>query len=99
MGCKPIPNYANIFVAKLDNKILEIARQIINSCIIPFKRFLDDIFSIWNGTTRELHTLFEAMNRLHPTIKFTMNHTSQEKMKNVIVFSSNQSHFWTHQSA
>ena len=40
------------------------------------KRFLDDFFSIFNGTTKELHALFVKINQIHPTIKFTMSHTS-----------------------
>ena len=43
-----------------------------------FKRFLDDIFAIFEGTTKELHELFEAINQIHPTLKFTMQHTSIE---------------------
>ena len=40
------------------------------------KRFLDDYFSVFNGTTKQLHQLLEQINKLHPTIKLTLNHTS-----------------------
>ena len=40
------------------------------------KRFLDDYFSIFIGTTKMLHQLFEQMNRIHPSICLTMNHTT-----------------------
>ena len=43
-----------------------------------FKRFLDDIISIWCESTHVPHKLFEAMNQLHPNIKFAMNQTTSE---------------------
>ena len=73
MGTRSAPNYANNFMArKLDKNIIKLATQ--NQKL--FKRFLDDIFSIFKGTTKELHDLFNKMNELHESIKFTMNHTS-----------------------
>ena len=42
------------------------------------KRFLDDILKIFKGTTKQLHELFDDMNKIHPTLKFTMNHTTPE---------------------
>jgi hypothetical protein len=43
-----------------------------------WKRFLDDIFIIWTGTLDKLHEFLDALNKMHPTIKFTMNHTKME---------------------
>ena len=76
MGCKPIPGYANMFMSKIDKKIIEIANQIKEGRLISFNRFLDDMFSIWIGITKGLHKVFDAINKLHPNIKFTMNHTT-----------------------
>jgi hypothetical protein len=73
MGSRPIPPYANIFMANMDDKIMNLTEA---NAISVMKRFLDDYFSIHTGTTTELHTLFNKMNQIHPTIKFTMNHTS-----------------------
>ena len=42
------------------------------------KRFLDDIFSIFLGTTKDLHKLLEEIKKIHKSIKFTMNHTTIE---------------------
>ena len=80
MGSKPAPSYADIFMSrKIDNKIISLAHQFgennISSLKI-FKRFLDDIFSIFQGTSKDLHKLFDEMNQFHISIKFTMNHTS-----------------------
>ena len=44
--------------------------------MIKDKRSEDDIFSVFKGTTKDLHQLFDDLNRLHKSIKFTMNHSS-----------------------
>ena len=32
-------------------------------------RYIDDIFSIWNGTKEELEVFLQKINNCHPTIK------------------------------
>ena len=80
MGSPPIPAYANIFMAEtMDNKIKELAEKYQEnnqSKMLAFKRFLDDYISIFAGSSQKLHELFEELNRFHPTIKLTMNHTT-----------------------
>ena len=75
MGSKPILPYANIFMAKIDKLIrsLDIAKA-----IALFKRFLDDLFLLYAGSTKGLRSLFEKINQMHPTIKFTMSDTTLE---------------------
>ena len=76
MGVKPAPSYANIYLAnRIDKIILEIGNSK-KSSILLYKRFLDDIFKIFQGTTKELHQLLDEINQIHPTLKFTMQHTS-----------------------
>ena len=76
MGTKPAPSYADIFMARrIDNLIIALAQKP-GSTLSLFKRFLDDIFSIYQGTSKNLHLLFDEMNKQHKSIKFTMNHTS-----------------------
>ena len=36
-----------------------------------YKRYIDDIFLLWQGTLEELKLFILQINRLHPTIKFT----------------------------
>ena len=52
------------------------------SCLKLVKRFLDDIFMIYQGTTKKLHQLFDDMNKIHPTLKFTMQHTTPSSEQN-----------------
>ena len=75
MGGKPIPPYANIFMAKID-KLIKSSKGA--QAILLLKRFLDDYFLIFEGSTKELHALFVEWNQLHPTIKLTMTHTAIE---------------------
>ena len=58
MGTRPAVSYANIFMARrIDNRISTLATQIENgnNLLLCFKRFLDDIFSIYTGTLENLH--------------------------------------------
>jgi hypothetical protein len=76
MGSPPVPSYANIFMAnKIDPQIRNIATKYNNGLKI-LRRYLDDFFLIFRGTTKKLHSFFEELNQIHQTIKLTINHTS-----------------------
>ena len=83
MGTRPAPSYANIFMAKkIDPKILEAASNF-GDGVYPvrfLKRFLDDIFLIFIGSIAKLHSFLSEINSIHPTIKFTMSHTTPENL-------------------
>ena len=80
MGSSPAPSYANMFMSRIiDKKIAELAQKYSEKNENPIqllKRFLDDIFSIFVGTTEKLHQLFKDINNIHPNIQFTMEHTT-----------------------
>ena len=40
-----------------------------------YKRFIDDIFILWNGTREQLNEFIKQINTLHPTIKFEANYS------------------------
>ena len=72
MGSKPAPSYVDIFMSrKIDNNIIRLAQKFgannISSLKL-FKRFLNDIFSIYQGTSKDLHKLFGEMNQLNKSI-------------------------------
>ena len=80
MGSKPIPAYADNFMGKdIDPKIIQLS-EIFNKngakAMPLLKRFLDDYFSLFFGTTKDLHLLLEEINKIHPQINLTMSHTS-----------------------
>ena len=64
MGSKPVPNYANIFVSKIDKKIEAHAEEDKAAFLALLKRFLDDFFLLYFGSSRKLHDLFEKTSLL-----------------------------------
>ena len=67
MGTRMAPSYANIFMGKLESRILDEAKR------TPFVwwRFIDDIFMIWTHGEPHLNEFLHQTNLAHPTIKFT----------------------------
>ena len=59
--------FANIFMAKIETEILN------KSATKPlvWKRYIDDVISIWNTTREEITQFIEQANSHHPTIRFT----------------------------
>ena len=41
-----------------------------------WKRFLDDCFGIWADSIEKLYQFLDDINKIHPTIKFTLEHSS-----------------------
>ena len=51
-----------------------VEREIINrSHFKPhtWKRYIDDVYSLWNINSEEINSFIELANSYHPTIKFT----------------------------
>ena len=67
MGTKMAIAFANIFMAKIEK---EIPRQ---STTKPnfWKRFIDDVISVWNTSRNKIEDFLVKANSFHPTIKFT----------------------------
>ena len=82
MGIHPAPSFANNYLARrIDGKIEALGHKYGSegkSAFLLLKRFLDDMLKVYVGTTNQLHALFKEMNEIHPTLKFTINHTSPE---------------------
>ena len=87
MGTHPAPPFADIYLARrIDEQIRILAQKYGRdgkSSIMIMKRFLDDILKIFRGTTKELHMLLDDMNKIHPTLKFTMTHTTVESEEDI----------------
>ena len=71
MGMRIAPNYAIIFMHKIETKLLQ------KSPLQPtfFKRFIDDIFLIWPHGEEQLQKFLEMINTHHKMIKFTEEHS------------------------
>ena len=65
MGTKMAVAFANIFMADIETHILS------NSVVKPtiWKRYIDDIFSLWDVSKPDIDKFIEQANSHHPTIK------------------------------
>ena len=64
MGTKMAVAFANIFMARIEKQILS------QSCIKPlfWKRYIDDVFSLWNTSLDKIESFVEKANNFHSTI-------------------------------
>ena len=78
MGIHPAPSFANIYLARrIGKEIIRLANKYENNEAFKLlKRFLDDLFHTFTGTSKQLHELYKEINKIHPTLKFTMVHTT-----------------------
>ena len=67
MGTKTAVSFANIFMAHIETTIL--SRTVFKATV--WKRYIDDIFSLWDISKRDIEAFIEQANLHHPTIKFT----------------------------
>ena len=67
MGTRMAPSYANIFMDKLENDLLQ---HVTNKPVIWW-RYIDDIFTTWPHNEESLMVFLNEINYFHPTIKFT----------------------------
>ena len=67
MGTKMAVAFANIFMGRVETEILS------QSALKPltWKRYIDDIFSLWDTRREDLTQFIDLANKHHPTIKFT----------------------------
>jgi len=74
MGTRMAVAFANIFMSAVESKIIG------KSKIKPteWKRYIDDVFSLWNTNREEIDQFISEANRHHPTIKFTAEISEKE---------------------
>ncbi len=67
MGTKMAPAYANIFMAELEDRLLDNY----HTKPILWKRYIDDVLCIWPGSQEDFSRFVDYLNESHHTIKFT----------------------------
>ena len=67
MKTKTAVLFANIFMAKIETEILD---KVISKPIV-WKRYIDDVFSLWDISKPDIETFIGQVNLHHHTIKFT----------------------------
>ena len=74
MGTKMAVAFANIFMAEIETQILH---KSANKPLV-WKRYIDDIISVWYANRDVVDQFIEQANKHHPTIKFTAEISSTE---------------------
>ena len=74
MGTRVAPSYANLFMRKLEMKLLS------NQQTKPtvWLRYIDDIFFVWEHSEEKLLKWHKNLNDAHSTIKFTMDYSTKQ---------------------
>ena len=67
MGTKMAVAFANIFTNAIETEIIRLCP---NKPLV-WKRYIDDIFSLWNIDKKDTGSFIELANNHHPTIRFT----------------------------
>ena len=67
MGTKMAVSFANIFIAEIGTKLIQL------NDIKPreWKRYIDDVFCLRDSDKKDVDLFIEQANKFHPTIKFT----------------------------
>ena len=74
MGSRFSPSYANIYMMSLEKRLLASFPQ----KPLFYKRFLDDIFIIWDNGEDKLLEFINFANNFNPHIKFTYKYSDTE---------------------
>ena len=74
MGTKTAVSFANIFMAEIETNLT----QQNNTKPREWKRYIDDVFSLWDCNRNEVERFIEQANTFHPTIKFTAEISENE---------------------
>jgi len=76
MGTNMAVAYANIFMGKIESQILNQSAQ----KPLAWKRYIDDIFSIWDINDDEVTQFIEQGNSHHPTINSRLKFPTRKQV-------------------
>ena len=74
MGTNMSVSFANIFMAKIETTLIQQSETKPKEC----RRYIDDIFSLWDNDKRDVDHFIEQANKFHPSIKFTAEISENE---------------------
>jgi hypothetical protein len=74
MGTKAAPCFANIYMGLFERKYV----YVYHLQPLVWVRFLDDCFCVWQHGKAELDRFLTYLNSCSPTIKFTMEHSTEK---------------------
>ena len=67
METKIAASFANIFRAKIETMLIQQSETKPKE----WRRYTDDILSLWDSDNKDVDQFTEEANKFHPTIKFT----------------------------
>ena len=65
-GTKMAVSFANIFMDKIETSLIQQSETKPKE----WRRYIDDIFSLWDSDKKDMHQFIEQANKFHPNIKF-----------------------------
>ena len=74
MGTKTAVSFANIFMAEIETNLI----QQNDTKPREWKRYIDDVYSLWDCNKNEVDRFIQQANAFHPTIKFTAEISENE---------------------
>ena len=74
MGTKKAASFASIFMAKIETTLIQQSETKPKE----WRRYIDDIFSLWDSDEKDVDQFIEQANKFHPTIKFTAEISENE---------------------
>ena len=74
VGTKMAVSFANIFMAKIETTLIQQSKNRPKE----WRRYIDDIFSLWDSNKKDVDHFIEQANKFHPTIKFTAEISENE---------------------
>ncbi|XP_073166412.1 uncharacterized protein [Lepidochelys kempii] len=74
MGTRMAPQYANIFMADLEQRFLS-SRPLMP---LLYLHYIDDIFIIWTHGKEAFEEFYHDFNNFHPTINLSLDQSTQE---------------------
>ena len=74
MGTKTAVSFANIFMAEIETNLIQQS----NTKPREWKRYIDDVFSLWYCNRKDVELFIKEANNFHPTIKFTAEISENE---------------------
>ena len=86
MGTKMAVSSANIFMSAVETEIISLS----NTKPLQWKRYIDDIFSLWSVEKKEIEDFIVLANRQHPFFFIVIFAIYKTKLTNKIHYRHKQ---------
>ena len=74
MGTKMAVSFANIFMARIETTLIQQSETMLKE----WRRYIDDVFSLWDSDEKDVDHFIEHANKFHSSIKFTAEISENE---------------------